>query len=401
MLRYCSFCVKCSGDVERLFSSNGAYICNECVRKCHTSLNVSSVETEESGANTGLFDLKPHQIYERLSEYVIGQNEAKKALSIALYNHHKRIKSSQNSNEFDIVEKSNVLMIGPSGSGKTILAEVLAKVMGVPFVIADSTLLTEAGYNGADVDSILSRLIDKAAGDIAKAESGIVFLDEVDKIKIKGSSGNLDVGGRGVQQSLLKMIEGATLQVKRNNKQSSNADDLVEINTRNILFIFSGSFVDMEEICDAGAKLKSIGFISTGKNTDDQEVNHKSLVKYGLIQEFIGRIPVITRLNPITVDMMLDILTKPKNAITKQYQLIFKKDGHSLSFADDAVRAIAEKSISEETGARGARCTIENLLSEAMFNLPSSDHPQLVNVCLSDTGKCEVLIKPMQKALGT
>lgn len=197
MLRYCSFCVKCSGDVERLFSSNGAYICNECVRKCHTSLNVSSVETEESGANTGLFDLKPHQIYERLSEYVIGQNEAKKALSIALYNHHKRIKSSQNSNEFDIVEKSNVLMIGPSGSGKTILAEVLAKVMGVPFVIADSTLLTEAGYNGADVDSILSRLIDKAAGDIAKAESGIVFLDEVDKIKIKGSSGNLDVGGRG------------------------------------------------------------------------------------------------------------------------------------------------------------------------------------------------------------
>jgi ATP-dependent Clp protease ATP-binding subunit ClpX len=395
MIRLCSFCEKSSENVEKLFSSNGVYICNECVRKCHTSLNVSSVETDENDSNADRFDLKPHQIYERLSEYVIGQNEAKKALSIALYNHHKRIESTQKTDEFDIVEKSNVLMIGPSGSGKTILAEVLAKVMGVPFVIADSTLLTEAGYNGADVDSILSRLIDKASGDIAKAESGIIFLDEIDKIKIKGSSGNLDVGGRGVQQSLLKMIEGATLQVKRNNRQSSSVDDLIEINTRNILFIFSGSFVDMEEICDVGGKLKSIGFITTSENSATKEVNHKSLVKYGLIQEFIGRIPVITRLNPITVDMMIDILTKPKNAITKQYQLLFKKDGHSLSFADDAIRAIAEKSISEETGARGARCTIENILSEAMFNLPSRDHPQLVNVCLSDIGKCEVIVSPV------
>jgi ATP-dependent Clp protease ATP-binding subunit ClpX len=385
MIRTCSFCEKTSLEVREIISGVNAYICNECVDKCKKLLSpTQSIEDDVGAQHKISFNLKPKEIFDRLSDYVVGQEDAKKALSIALYNHHKRISSS---GELDIVEKSNVLMIGPSGSGKTILAENLAGVMGVPFVIADSTLLTEAGYNGADVESILSRLLDKASGDIELAEKGIVFIDEVDKIRMKSAPGTIDVGGQGVQQSLLKMIEGSIIQVKQNSKSSGEADSMVEINTKNILFVFSGAFVDMDDVCDINSKESKIGFaakLGDSSEVNMKEVDHKKLVKYGLIQEFVSRIPIITKLNPITVDMMVDILTKPKNAIIKQYEKIFLADGHQLSFSEGAIKEIAKRSCMEETGARGARCTIEKLLEEAMFHLPSSDSCQNITVTVHD-----------------
>ncbi len=379
----CSFCGKPQDAVRKLISGpTGVYICDECVDICVDILDELDLDEEpEFGGNVDINLLKPVQIKEFLDEYVIGQDEAKKVLSVAVYNHYKRVTSRMKSGDDDVeLQKSNILMMGPTGSGKTYLAQTLAKIINVPFAIADATTLTEAGYVGEDVENILLKLIQAADYDISRAELGIIYIDEVDKITKKSENVSItrDVSGEGVQQALLKIIEGTDASVPPQGGRKHPHQELIQINTSNILFICGGAFDGLEKIVEDRLDRGSIGFGGevTGKNSqalDDllKEVSTQDLIKFGLIPEFVGRVPINVALQGLDEEALKRILVEPKNALVKQYKKLFEMDEVKLTFTDEAIDSIAHQAFERKTGARGLRTIMEKAMMDVMYKIPS------------------------------
>ena len=404
----CSFCGKSQKQVRKLIGGSGVYICNECVDLCNEII-AEDVETSAPAADTPL--PKPREIFDFLDSWVIGQERAKRALSVAVYNHYKRVRSRESGNEEDMYgTKSNILLLGPTGTGKTHLARSLARLLDVPFAIVDATALTEAGYVGEDVENILLRLIQEAGGDIQKAERGIIYVDEIDKIGRKGENASItrDVSGEGVQQALLKIIEGTVASVPPQGGRKHPHQQFLEIDTSGILFIAAGAFAGIEEIVKARLGQRSTGFGTELKSASEmgdlyESITPEDLHKFGMIPEFIGRLPILTSTKELSEQDLTRVLTEPRNCLVRQYQHLFELDGIALEFTHEALLAIAEQANARKTGARGLSSIMENTLSDLMFELPSrSDVARVVvtKEAVEGTGNAELyeVVPPAQSA---